>query len=205
VCVVCFFVVFSVFENVYFDCEFCDSILILFLLSMFEFVTFSIFSSILKNLANENQSFMSFSLVKKKRIWDWKRNRFYFLFFCLRFYQFVNWQFIRFYFFLFLNQLNDRLLFWVQKKKQNRSNRKNKISWWKDCHKKRCFECLWNEQFEFFVIKRILRRSYWDWQKRREEKKFFLFRVFCDRFCFRLLSRQKNRKFTMCRFCQERQ
>jgi hypothetical protein len=56
VCVVCFFVKFSVLENIHFDCEFCDSILILSLLFVSEFVASSIFSSILKNLASENQS-----------------------------------------------------------------------------------------------------------------------------------------------------
>jgi hypothetical protein len=68
VCVVCFFAEFSVFENVHFDCEFCDSILILSLLFVFEFVASSIFSSTLKNLASENQSFASFFLVKKKKL-----------------------------------------------------------------------------------------------------------------------------------------
>jgi hypothetical protein len=54
VCVVCLFAEFFVLENVHFDCEFYDSILILFLLFVFEFVASSIFSSTLKNLANEN-------------------------------------------------------------------------------------------------------------------------------------------------------
>ncbi len=66
VCVVCFFVEFSVLENVHFDCEFCDSILILSLLSVSEFVASSIFSSTLENFASENQSSASFSLVRKK-------------------------------------------------------------------------------------------------------------------------------------------
>ncbi len=61
VCVVCFFAEFSVLENVHFDCEFCDSILIFSLLSVFEFVASSIFSSTLENFASENQSFASFS------------------------------------------------------------------------------------------------------------------------------------------------
>ncbi len=65
-CVVCFFAEFSVFENVHFDCEFCDSILIFSLLSVSEFVASSIFSSTLENFASENQSFASFSLVRKK-------------------------------------------------------------------------------------------------------------------------------------------
>jgi hypothetical protein len=66
VCVVCLFAEFFVFENVHFDCEFCDSILILSLLFVSESVASSIFSSTLKNLANENQSSASFSLVRKK-------------------------------------------------------------------------------------------------------------------------------------------
>ncbi len=65
-CVVCFFAEFSVLENVHFDYEFCDSILILSLLFVSESVAFSIFSSILENLANENQSSASFSLMRKK-------------------------------------------------------------------------------------------------------------------------------------------
>jgi cation transport ATPase len=58
--VVYFFAEFVVLENVHFDCEFCDSILILSLLFIFEFVAFSIFSSILENFVNENQSSKSF-------------------------------------------------------------------------------------------------------------------------------------------------
>jgi c-di-AMP phosphodiesterase-like protein len=53
-CVVYFFAEFSVFENVSFDCEFCNSILIFSLLFMFKLIAFLIFSSILKNSANEN-------------------------------------------------------------------------------------------------------------------------------------------------------
>ncbi len=66
VCVVCLFAEFSVLKNVHFDCEFCDSILILSLLSVSEFVASSIFSSTLENFASENQSSVSFSLVRKK-------------------------------------------------------------------------------------------------------------------------------------------
>jgi hypothetical protein len=67
VCVVCSFAEFSVSKNVHFDCEFCDSILIFSLLFDSEFVAFSIFSSILKNFVNENQSSMSFFFVRKKK------------------------------------------------------------------------------------------------------------------------------------------
>jgi hypothetical protein len=66
VCAVCSFAEFSVSKNVHFDCEFCDSILILFLLFDSEFVASSIFSSILKNFVSENQSSMSFFFVRKK-------------------------------------------------------------------------------------------------------------------------------------------
>jgi hypothetical protein len=66
VCVICFFAEFVVFENVHFDCEFCDSILILSLLSVFESIASLIFSSTLENYANENQSFVSFLSIKKK-------------------------------------------------------------------------------------------------------------------------------------------
>jgi hypothetical protein len=67
VCAVCSFAEFSVSKNVHFDCEFCDSILILSLLFDSESVASSIFSSILENLLNENQSSMSFSFVRKKK------------------------------------------------------------------------------------------------------------------------------------------
>ncbi len=65
-CVVCLFAEFFVLENVHFDCEFCDSILILSLLFVSEFVASSIFFSTLENFANENQSFVSFFLIRKK-------------------------------------------------------------------------------------------------------------------------------------------
>ncbi len=65
-CIVCLFVEFFVFENVHFDCEFCDLILILFLLFVSESVASSIFSSTLENFTNENQSSVLFSLMKKK-------------------------------------------------------------------------------------------------------------------------------------------
>jgi hypothetical protein len=100
-CVVYLFVEFFVLENVHFDCEFCDSILIFSLLFMFEFVASSIFSSTLKNLANENQSSVSFFLMRKKKSEIEKKNRFHFLFFCLHLYQFVDRKFIHFYFFRF--------------------------------------------------------------------------------------------------------
>jgi hypothetical protein len=67
VCAVCSFVEFSVSKNVHFDCEFCDSILILSLFFDSEFVAFSIFFLILENLVNENQSSMSFSFVRKRK------------------------------------------------------------------------------------------------------------------------------------------
>ncbi len=66
-CVVCLFAEFSVSKDVHFDCEFCDSILILSLLSVFEFVVSSIFSSILENIANEDSSsFASFASMKRE-------------------------------------------------------------------------------------------------------------------------------------------
>ncbi len=65
-CVVCSFVEFFVLENVHFDCEFCDSFLILSLLSVFESVAIFVVSSTLKNLSNEDQSFVSFSSTEKE-------------------------------------------------------------------------------------------------------------------------------------------
>ncbi len=65
-CAVWFLVEFALSKNIHFDCEFCDSILILSRLSASEFVAFLIFSSTLKNLANENQSSVSFLSMRKK-------------------------------------------------------------------------------------------------------------------------------------------
>jgi hypothetical protein len=70
VCLIYSFVEFVVSKNVHFDCEFCDSILIFFLLFVFKFVVFSNFSSILKNLANENRLSVSFSSMRKKESVD---------------------------------------------------------------------------------------------------------------------------------------
>ncbi len=66
VCVVCLFAEFVLSKDIHFDCEFCDSILILSRFSASEFVAFLIFSSTLKNFANENRSFVSFSSMRKK-------------------------------------------------------------------------------------------------------------------------------------------
>ncbi len=76
VCVVCLFAELFVFENVHFDCELCDSILIFSLLFVFESVASSIFSSILENLASENQSSVSFSLMRKKEFEIERKNVF---------------------------------------------------------------------------------------------------------------------------------
>ncbi len=66
VCAVCFFAEFALSKDIHFDCEFCDSTLIFSRFSASEFVAFLIFSSTLENLANENQSFVSFLSMKKK-------------------------------------------------------------------------------------------------------------------------------------------
>jgi hypothetical protein len=68
VCAVCFFAEFALSKDIYFDCEFCDSTLIFFRLSVFEFVASLIFSSTLENLANENQSSVSSLSMRKKEI-----------------------------------------------------------------------------------------------------------------------------------------
>jgi hypothetical protein len=73
VCVVCLFAEFSVLENVHFDCEFCDSILIFSLLFVSEFVASSIFSSILENLAKVVFTFCSlfaFSSIHRSKIYS---------------------------------------------------------------------------------------------------------------------------------------
>jgi hypothetical protein len=119
VCVVYLFVKFSVSKNVHFDCEFCDSILILSLLFDFEFVASSIFFSILENLVSENQSLMSFFFVKKKKIKIKKEIVFIFVFL----FAFLSIHRLRIYSSLLFSflcwisrfRLFDRLLFWVQK------------------------------------------------------------------------------------------
>ncbi len=58
-CAVCFFAEFALSKDIHFDCEFCDSTLILSRLSAFESVASLIFSSTLENLANEIQSSVS--------------------------------------------------------------------------------------------------------------------------------------------------
>jgi hypothetical protein len=68
VCAVCLFAEFVLSKNIHFDCEFCDSTLILSRFFVFEFVAFLIFLSTLKNFANENQSFVSSLSMKKKEI-----------------------------------------------------------------------------------------------------------------------------------------
>jgi hypothetical protein len=68
VCAVCFFAKFALSKDVHFDCEFCDSTLIFSRFSAFESVASLIFSSTLENLANENQSSVSFLSMKKKEI-----------------------------------------------------------------------------------------------------------------------------------------
>ncbi len=65
-CVVYFFVEFALSKDVHFDCEFCDSTLILSRLSASESVASLIFSSTLENLANENQSSVSSLSMRKK-------------------------------------------------------------------------------------------------------------------------------------------
>jgi hypothetical protein len=113
--VVCFFAEFFVSKNVYFDCEFCDSILILFLLFVSEFVASSIFSSILENLVNENQLFVSFFSWERKNL---KLKKKLFLFVILLFAS-LSIRRLKTYsllFFLLLSQLSNRLLFWVREK-----------------------------------------------------------------------------------------
>jgi hypothetical protein len=54
VCVVCFFVEFSVSKDLHSDCELCDSTAILFLLAVSEFVMSFVISSISEDFSNEN-------------------------------------------------------------------------------------------------------------------------------------------------------
>ncbi len=88
-------------------------------------------------------------ISRKRRIWNWKKNRFYFLFFCLHFHQFVDRKSIRFclfrLWFKFCDFVWEIVCFFEFEKERNRSNKRDRVSWWKDCYKKRCFESLWNE------------------------------------------------------------
>ncbi len=68
VCAVCFFAEFALSKDIHFDCEFCDSTLILSRFSASEFVASLIFLSTLENFANENQSSVSSLLMRKKEI-----------------------------------------------------------------------------------------------------------------------------------------
>jgi hypothetical protein len=76
VCIVCLFAEFVLSKDIHFDYEFCDSTLILSRFFAFESVASLIFSSTLENLASENQSFVSFLLMKKKKIEIEKKNVF---------------------------------------------------------------------------------------------------------------------------------
>ncbi len=87
VCAVYFFAEFTLSKDIHFDCEFCDSTLIFFRFSVFEFIASLIFSSILENLANENQSFVSFLSMRKKEVEIEKEVVFTFCFFV---YVFIN-------------------------------------------------------------------------------------------------------------------
>jgi hypothetical protein len=66
VCAVCLFAEFALSKDIHFDCEFYDSTLIFSRHSASEFVAFLIFFSTLKNLASENQSFVSSLSMRKK-------------------------------------------------------------------------------------------------------------------------------------------
>ncbi len=136
---------------------------------------------------------------EKKRVRSWKKSCLHFVFVCLSFSCFVCRKLVRFCLFCLW-------ISWVIvccskfEKKRNRSKRRNKVFWWKNCHKKRCFESLWNEQLESFVIKQILRRSRWNWKKKKKENKTFLFRIFCYRLCLKWFSRRSNQKSVKRRF-----
>ncbi len=157
-------------------------------LFVFESVASLVIFSTLENFANETQSSESSSSAEKKEFEIEKKNRFYFLFFCLHLHHFVDRKFIRFCFFRFWFKFCDFVwkivCFSEFEEKRDRSNKRNKVFWWKDCHKKRCFESLWNEQFEFFVIKRFLCRNNQNRRKRREERNFFCFESFVIDFLF---------------------
>jgi hypothetical protein len=149
VCVVYLFAEFSVSNNVYSDYEFCDSTLILFLLFVLKFVAFFVISSISKNLSSENRSsFASFFSMKRKKIENWKKNYFYFLFFRLLLRQFINKELIQTWFFCFWNKFSCFVYvivcFSEFKKERNCSRKKNKVSWKVDYRWRWCYEFLWN-------------------------------------------------------------
>ncbi len=81
-CVVCFFVEFSMLENVHFDCEFCDSTLILFFAfcAWFDCLVCCFFCFI-KLCRWKSIVVYAFFLTREKRIESWKKNYFHFLLF----------------------------------------------------------------------------------------------------------------------------
>jgi hypothetical protein len=203
VCVVCLFVEFVVFENVHSDCEFCDSTLIFFRLSASCFIALFAVFSISESSAKENQSsFISFFSMKKKEFEIEKKviftscssvcffvdysieNLFAFIFsiFELNFLIFFVWSSSAF--------LNLRKYGIVQKKKKKFLNVKivTKKNVSKLCETKNSNLLLLNKFFVEIIEIEIIKK---------EEKKFFLFRIFCDRLCLKLLSRQRNWKFAM--------
>jgi hypothetical protein len=201
VCVVCFFAEFSVSKDVYFDCEFCDSILILSRFSASEFVASLIFSSTLENFANENQSFVSFLSMRKKESEIEKEivftscsfvcssvdssieNLLVFVFLIseLSFLIFFVWSFSAF--------LNSKKYEIVQRKEKKFLNVKivTRSSVSDLCETRSSNFLLLNKSFVEII----------EIEKKEKKKKFFLFRIFCDRLCLKLLSRQKNWKFAV--------
>jgi hypothetical protein len=123
VCAVCFFAEFALSKDIHFDCEFCDSTLILSRFSASESVASLIFSSILKNFANENQLSVSFLSMKKKKL---KLKKKLFLFFVLLFASssIRRLKIYSFLFFLLRNRLNDCLLFWVRERTKSFKQKK---------------------------------------------------------------------------------
>ncbi len=197
-CVVCLFAEFSVFENVHFDCEFCDSILILFLLFVFESVASSIFFSTLENLANENQSSASFFLMRKKESETEKEIVFTFCSFVC----------------VFINSSTKNLLAFVFSVSES-------FEWSSAFWNSKKYEIVRKEKIKFLDEKIVIKSDVSNFcetnnsnssslnkscveiveiEEEKEEKKSFLFWVLCYRLCFKWFSRRSNQKFVRRRF-----
>jgi hypothetical protein len=196
-CVVCLFIEFFVLENVHSNCEFCDSILILSRFSVFESVAFFVVFSTLKNSSSENQSSVSFSSTKKEFVNEKEV-------------VFISCSFVC----VFVNSSIESLLVLVF----SVSELSFSILWIESSvflNSKKC-EIVREEKKKFLDEKIVIKNDVSNFcetsnsnsssinelcvekvkiEKKRKVKKFFLFRILCDRFCFKLFSHQWNWKF----------
>jgi hypothetical protein len=196
VCVVCFFVEFVVLENVHSNCEFCDSTLIFFRLSVSEFVAFLVVSSTLENLANEIQSFESSSSAEKEEFEIEKEIVFIF---CSSVYIFINSSIESlFAFVFFVFDLNFVISF--EKSSAFLNSKKSEIVRIKKIKFLDEKVVIKNDVSNLCETNNSSSSSLNDFCveavkiDEKEKKKFFLFRIFCDRFFVWLLSELSKEK-----------